>query len=76
MRPEYCTTIDNENYIYAICRCPLSANWAIKIPRETNKIKYDFICEICGTKGYVYAKEKFTNCSHLPSRQVNRSEVK
>ena len=45
--------IDEEHYVYALCRCPLPLGYAIAIPRIEGKIAYAFKCKKCGTTGTV-----------------------
>lgn len=43
---------DEVNYIYAHCKCPLTADYAIKWPRiKDGKLhRYRCTCEDCGTE--------------------------
>ena len=45
---------DLDNYVYAICRCALPCNYALKIPKIKGKHVYKFKCTKCGTEGIVY----------------------
>ena len=52
-KPEYIGVgnFDEENYVYAYCKCPLSTDYAIKWPRikDGKPHVYTCICENCGT---------------------------
>jgi hypothetical protein len=60
MKPEYIGVgnFDEENYVYAYCRCPVSLNYAIKWPRiKDGKVHiYNCVCEDCGTEVGVISK--------------------
>lgn len=53
MKPEYCYPIDEEKYVYAICKCPRPIEYVIKMKRIKGKTRYPFKCDICGTSGEV-----------------------
>ena len=55
MRPVKIDNANDPNFVYAICRCCVPTNYAIKIPRTT-AIEYPFECEDCGTKGVVVTR--------------------
>jgi len=60
MKPEYIGVgnFDEENYVYAYCRCCLSLDYAIKWPRiKDGKVhNYNCVCEDCGTAVGVISK--------------------
>ena len=47
---------NDTDYVWALCRCPLPANYGIRIPREKGIVNYHFKCEDCGTEGVVSIK--------------------
>lgn len=57
MKPVKIDDFNDYNFVYAICRCCVPSNYAIKIPRTT-EFKYYFECEDCGTKGVVITHPK------------------
>lgn len=60
MKPEYIGigNYDENNYVYAYCKCPLSVAYAIKWPRikDGKPHRYTCICENCGTEVGVVSK--------------------
>ena len=60
MKPEYIGigNFDENNYVYAYCKCPLSFDYAIKWPRikDGKPHRYTCICENCGTEVGVISK--------------------
>lgn len=60
MKPEYIGigNFDENNYVYAYCKCPLSADYAIKWPRikDGKPHRYTCTCENCGTVVGVISK--------------------
>lgn len=49
-----------DNYIHALCKCPLPTTYTVKIPRSWSKNGvYNFHCKECGTEGIVLVKEKY-----------------
>ena len=58
MKPEKIDEIDYEHYAYAICKCPLPLNYAIKIPKLIGVTEYKFKCDKCGAEGFVYTDGK------------------
>ena len=44
---------NDTDYVWALCKCPLPANYGIRIPREKDKTEYGFECEDCGYRGIV-----------------------
>ena len=51
--PELIEELDNDNYVYAKCQCPVPIQYAIRIPKEPGQIRYRFTCEKCGCGGEV-----------------------
>lgn len=48
--------IKDDNYIYAVCECPVLSNYGIKIAkrqRTTDSKEYRFKCKKCGLEGVV-----------------------
>lgn len=62
MKPEYIGpgNFDENNYVYAFCKCPLSVAWAIKWPRikDGKSHRYSCVCEDCGTEVGVWSKSE------------------
>ena len=60
MKPEYIGigNFDEDNYVYAHCKCPLPADYAIKWPRikDGKPHRYTCVCEDCGTEVWVISK--------------------
>lgn len=58
MKPEYVPTytMDKDNFVYAYCKCELPASYIIKMPKIEGKNRYEFHCDICGTRGVVYTE--------------------
>lgn len=60
MKPEYIGigNFDTDNYVYAYCKCPLPADYAIKWPRikDGKPHRYSCICEDCGAEVGVISK--------------------
>lgn len=60
MKPEYIGigNFDEDNYVYAHCKCPLPADYAIKWPRikDGKPHRYTCVCEDCGTEVGVISK--------------------
>jgi hypothetical protein len=53
MKPEYVYPIDEQKYVYAICRCNVTTDYAIKMPKIEGKYSYKFHCDDCGLTGEV-----------------------
>ena len=72
MKPEYVGigNFDEENYVYAYCRCPLPVDYAIKWLRikDGKPHNYTCICEDCGIRVGIISK------SYGPELLVERSE--
>jgi len=60
MKPEKIDVVDYDNYVYAICQCPLPINHAIKMPKIKGVYEYKFKYDNCGCEGIVgtYKEEK------------------
>ena len=54
MKPEHIGlgNFDENNYVYAYCKCPLPADYTIKWPRikDGKPHRYSCVCEDCGTE--------------------------
>ena len=52
------SNFDEDNYVYAYCKCPLPSDYAIKWPRikDGKEHRYSCICEDCGTEVAVVSK--------------------
>ena len=54
--PQYYIPMNEEKYVYALCKCPLPiSSYALIIPRRKNVLEYAFKCKKCGTSGTVYS---------------------
>ena len=53
MKPEYVYPIDNDNYVYALCRCELPIGYAIKMKKKKGQTIYRFECDNCETCGEI-----------------------
>lgn len=60
MKPEYIgiENIDEDNYVYGYCQCPLPRVYAIKWPRikDGKPHWYTCTCEDCGTGVMVFSR--------------------
>lgn len=57
MEPEFVFPVDNEKYVYAVCKCSLPVGmYGIKLPRVEGQNRYPFKCDKCGTEGEVITK--------------------
>ena len=53
MKPEKIFPIDTKKFVYAICKCPVTTEYGIKMPKIKGKDVYPFECSVCGCKGEV-----------------------
>lgn len=53
MKPEYVYPIDDDNYVYALCRCALPIGYAIRMKKKKGQTIYPFECDVCETCGEV-----------------------
>ena len=77
MKPEYIGVgnFDEDHYVYAVCKCPVTEGWAIKFNKilDGKPHRYSCVCEECGTEVGVFAK------SYGPeyySKTFNKGETK
>lgn len=56
MKPEIVYPVDNNRYVYAICRCPLDTRYGLKMKRKSGVSEYLFHCDICNSNITVSAQ--------------------
>lgn len=53
MKPVKIKNINYDKYVYALCKCPLPLDYAIRMKKIDGQHDYKFYCNNCRTAGVV-----------------------